>query len=268
MIRGSTELVAIVGSPISQVKSPENFNSWFHANDKDMAMLPIDLHDQSLDAFIATVRGWQNLRGVVVTVPYKQAFASRVDQLTPRARLLGAINVIRREVDGVLFGDHIDGDGFICAALQQGFEASRKTALVIGAGGAGSAIAHALCEQNVARLTLIDVNEARVHSLVDALGGVFPAVTFNTELSSLSEYDLIANATPAGMGGTDELPLSAALLETLPVGAHVADVVTSPEITPLLEFARKRGCSIQTGPQMAHAEVGPLCHFIGVPIQF
>ncbi|MCY1394197.1 hypothetical protein D9M71_91120 [compost metagenome] len=66
------------------------------------------------------------------------------------------------------------------------------------------------------------------------------------------------------MGGTGELPLPAALLETLKPSTLVADVVTSPEITPLLEAARQRGCAIQTGPEMAFAQLGHLGAFMGV----
>ncbi|WP_437882803.1 shikimate dehydrogenase family protein [Pseudomonas sp. LRF_L74] len=268
MIRGSTELVAIVGSPIVQVKSPDNFNAWFAAQGKDLAMLPIDLRADALDAFVLALRGWQNIRGVVVTVPHKQAFASRIDELSPRARLLGAVNVIRREADGRLIGDHVDGDGFIGAARQNGFEAAGKRAVVIGAGGVGSAIAYTLCQEGVTHLTLSDVSPQRLGALLDALASAFPAVTFSTDLQTLAETDLLANATPIGMGGTGELPLPQALLDSLPASAHVADVVTSPEITPLLAFAQARGCSIQTGPQMARAEAGPLGHFMGVtPLQ-
>ena len=69
MIGGATQLVAIVGSPISQVKSPENFNTWFARHELNLAMIAIDMREQALDAFLDSLRGWQNLRGCVVTVP-------------------------------------------------------------------------------------------------------------------------------------------------------------------------------------------------------
>jgi hypothetical protein len=68
MIQGSTELVAIVGSPIAQVKSPENFNRWFASHQQNVAMLAIDLAPSALQNFVQTLRGWQNMRGCVVTV--------------------------------------------------------------------------------------------------------------------------------------------------------------------------------------------------------
>jgi shikimate dehydrogenase len=122
LITATTTLVVMVGSPIAQAKSPGNFNRWFAERGLDLTMLPIDLQHTALPAFIATLRGWQNLRGCVVTVPYKQAVVGLLDQVTERAALLGAVNVIRREADGRLLGDNVDGAGFIGARRAHGFE--------------------------------------------------------------------------------------------------------------------------------------------------
>ena len=211
MIRGSTELVAIVGSPIAQVKSPENFNTWFNHNNCNLAMLPIDLHEAALDSFADTLRGWQNLRGCVVTVPYKQALANRVDGLSERAAALGSVNVIRRERDGRLLGDNVDGAGFLGAAHKHGFEPAGKRALVIGCGGVGSAIAYALAEAGIASITLSDPSTARMGAVCELLGNGFPGLTVSTQFNGLEDFDLVANASPVGMGTRAELPLSAAL---------------------------------------------------------
>jgi len=264
MIRGSTELVAIVGSPIAQVKSPENFNTWFASNGCDLAMLPIDLQETALEAFVGSLRGWQNLRGCVVTVPYKQALAARLDGLSARAAALGSVNVVRRHSDGRLLGDNVDGAGFLGAARKQGFQPAGKRALVIGCGGVGSAIAYALGEAGVRQITLSDPSATRVGALCEVLGTAFPSLDIATHYRSLEAFDLVVNASPVGMGSTDELPLPAPMLATLQPSTLVADVVTSPEITPLLQQARDRGCAIQTGPQMAFAQLGHLGAFMGV----
>jgi shikimate dehydrogenase len=109
MIQGSTELVAIVGSPVAQVKSPENFNRWFADHQQNVSMLAIDLAQTALDNFVQTLRGWQNLRGCVVTVPYKQLLATCLDSVSERSAALRSVNVIRREADGRLVGDIVDG---------------------------------------------------------------------------------------------------------------------------------------------------------------
>ena len=264
MIRGSTELVAIIGSPIAQVKSPENFNAWFAGHDKDLAMIAVDMQEPALDGFLAALRGWNNLRGCVVTVPYKQVLATRLDAVSARSAALRSVNVIRREADGRLVGDIVDGEGFLNAARRHDFEPAGKRALVIGAGGVGSAIAYSLCQGGVIQLAISDLSAERVESLCSLLRRDFPGIDISGEYQSLGNLDLVVNASPVGMGDTGELPLPAPVLETLQAHTLVADVVTRPEITPLLAFAQRLGCRVQTGPEMAYAQVGNLGHFMGV----
>ncbi|MBK5413289.1 shikimate dehydrogenase family protein [Pseudomonas sp. TH31] len=266
MIQGSTELVAIVGSPIAQVKSPENFNRWFADHQQNIAMLAIDLQQSALDDFVQTLRGWQNLRGCVVTVPYKQLLASRLDVLSERSIALCSVNVIRREADGRLVGDIVDGDGFLNAARKHNFAPQHKQALVIGTGGVGSAIAYSLCQAGVSHLVISDLSQERVEAFGDLLRRDFPKIVIGANPTSLEPFDLVVNASPVGMGATvnGPMPLPVALMETLQTTTLVADVVTSPAITPFLAFARRMGCPIQAGPEMALAQLGNLGHFMGV----
>ncbi|MGH8387925.1 MAG: shikimate dehydrogenase family protein [Pseudomonas sp.] len=271
MIKGSTELVAIVGSPVTQVKSPENFNRWFADRQQNVAMLAIDLAPSALQNFIETLRSWRNLRGCVVTVPYKQLLASRLDSVSERSAVLGSVNVIRREADGRLVGDIVDGEGFLSAARQQGFDPQGKQALVIGTGGVGSAIAYSLCQAGISHLVISDLSTERVEALAELLRSAFPEIVISTQPASLEPFDLVINASPVGMGATSDegpMPLPLELMQTLQGSTLVADVVTSPAMTPFLAFARDRGCPIQTGPEMALAQLGNLGHFMGVtPLQ-
>ena len=264
MIKGTTRLVAIIGSPVVQVKSPENFNIAFQQTGSDVAMMAMDVPSAGVDAFLAFARNWQNLDGFVVTIPHKQAIASGIDSVTSRAALLGAVNVVRRDADGRLTGDMVDGLGFVRAAQSHGFEPQDQQALVIGCGGAGSAIAHALCEAGVSFLAISDSDAPRVERLAAALTTEFPRISIATEIGDPSRYDLVANATPLGMKAGDPLPLTADAITLLKSTAHVADVVTSPEVTPFLEAVRARGLSTHTGPEMAKAQLGLLGAFMGV----
>ncbi|MCY1284691.1 Shikimate dehydrogenase (NADP(+)) [compost metagenome] len=264
MIRGSTELVAIIGSPIAQVKSPENFNAWFDQNGQDLAMIAIDMAEQNLPAFLDGLRGWNNLRGCVVTVPYKQVLANQLDELSPRAAALRSVNVIRRAADGRLLGDNVDGEGFLKAARAHGFQPAGRRALVVGSGGVGAAIAYSLCEGGVHQLVIADLDNPRAEALAGLLRSAFPQLEIGNQYPSLETFDLVVNATPVGMGGSGEMPLPGLLLETLSPGALVADVVTSPVVTPFLGFARDLGCRIQTGPEMARAQMGNLGAHMGV----
>lgn len=264
MIRGDTQLLAIVGSPVAQVKSPANFNDHFHRSGQNVAMIAMDVRPSAVEALVATIRGWENLIGCVVTIPHKQAFASRVDVLSHRARALGAVNVVRRDVGGALIGDMVDGFGFLGAARKHGFVPEGSKALVVGAGGAGSAICYALCEAGLAELAIFDTAEDRRERLVSLLADTFPDTKIVGGRESLSSLDLVANATPVGMAGDQGLPLPDELLETLSATTLVADVVTSPPMTPLLLLASRNGCRVQTGSDMAMAQLEYLGAALGV----
>lgn len=264
MITGATRLVAIVGHPVSQVKSPTNFNDYFESSGQDLEMIPMDVRPQSVCACIELMRGWENLLGCVVTIPHKQAFGALVDKLSERARILSSVNVVRREADGQLVGDMVDGLGFLSAARDKGFSPQGAHALIVGAGGAGGAIAHALCEAGAAELTILDVDERRRDSLASLLQENYPSIILPHEKQSLASLDLVVNATPIGMQQTSAMPLAEHLLQSLEPHTLVADVVTSPALTPFLAFAMAQGCDVQSGPEMARAQLELLGVAMGV----
>jgi shikimate dehydrogenase len=164
-------------------------------------------------------------------------------------------------------GDIVDGEGFLNAARKHAFNPKDKQALVIGTGGVGSAIAYSLCQAGVSHLVISDLSQERVEVLGELLRSAFPEIVISANPLTLKHFDLVVNASPVGMGAaTDDgpMPLPNALMETLSATALVADVVTSPQVTPFLACARRMGCAIQTGPEMALAQLGNLGHFMGV----
>ncbi len=265
LVQGTTRVGFIIGHPIAQVKSPGLFNRHFAEAGADRVLVPTDLAPAQVESFLATLRGVHNADGAVVTVPHKRAVVPYLDSLTDRARRLRAANVIRRNPDGTLVGDNVDGLGFTLAAAAHGLAPRGLTALVVGAGGVGSAIADALCEAGVARLALTDLATDAVAWLATMLADAFPATAIERpgSVADLSGYDLVVNATPAGMGGTGALPLPEAAIATLRAGCLVADVVTSPALTPFLQLAQARGCRVQQGPEMAAAQMTALGGFMG-----
>jgi shikimate dehydrogenase len=268
LIQGRTRVSAIIGHPITQVKSPGLFNQHFAEQGQDRALVPVDLAPAHLGDFLAMLRGWHNADGCVVTVPHKRGVVAHLDALTDRARRLQAVNVIRRDADGTLTGDNVDGVGFTAAAAAQGFSPAGCTALVVGAGGVGSAIADALCAGGASRLVLTDIAADTAAWLARRLAEAFPgvAVTTPASIGDLGGFDLVANATPVGMGGTEALPLPADLLDSLRPATMVTDVVTEPAMTPFLRHAQRLGCRVQTGPAMAAAQMFALGRFMGAMV--
>src|SRR5690606_4210818 len=182
MVNGATRIVAIIGTPIAQVKSPDNFNAHFERAGDNLVMIPVDMAPAGVAAFAETVRGWRNCDGFVITVPYKQAFADHMDILSERAAALGAVHVVRRHPDGVLRGDMVAGLGCLAAAHPHGVEPAGRRAFVVGTGGAGSAIAYALCEAGAKDLPLRDLDTERLDTLAAMLAERFPQTAVHKEM--------------------------------------------------------------------------------------
>jgi shikimate dehydrogenase len=264
MIGASTRLVAIIGSPIAQVKSPDNFNRYFQDRGIDRAMIALDLKAGQIADFVAMARGWENLDGLVVTIPHKNAVAALIDELSPRARYLGAVNVVRRHADGRLSGDMTDGTGFLQALHERGFAVAGKSALLIGAGAAGSAIAQALAEAGVAELWIRDIDQKCAKTLVEKLATAFPQCRATVATGEIRPFHLVVNCSPAGMNELDPQPVAQSIIDIMPADGLAAEVITSPDHTAFLKAAAARGLAVQTGSEMAKAQFQLLRTAMGI----
>ena len=242
---GATRVVAIVGDPIAQVKSPGGVSRTFAARGLNAVVVPIHVTPADVDGFIRGASLARNFDGIIATVPHKFAAFGHCATATGRARFLVSANVLRRNADGSWHGDAVDGAGFVDAMRGSGYEPSGRAALVVGAGGAGSAIAHALVEAGVVRLAVHDGDSTRRDALLERLRSLRTPVQPGSD--DPSGFEIVVNATPTGMRPEDPLPVR---VERLAPGMFVGDVITAPEVTPLLHAARQAGCVTQTGVAM------------------
>ena len=258
---GATRVLFIVGDPIAQVKAPAGLTRALRERGYDAIVVPIHVKPADLRDFLAVAARLPNVDGVIATVPHKFAAAELADELTPRARSIGAANVLRRQASGGWLGDMCDGEGYVAGLRAQGFDAGGKRALLVGAGGAGSAIAHALVDAGVAALALHEADVARREALASKLrayGDVIPTVGSTDPRG----FDLVINATPMGMRAEDPLPLDASGLQA---SIFVGDVVTQPAVPPLIERARALGCRTLTGGGMFAAVCERMAAFYLAP---
>ena len=246
------QFVPMIGQPIGQVITPEPMNRYFQAHDIEAAIVPVDLAREQVGNFFAMVRGWGNCAGVSVTMPHKQAAFAFSDTHSERAKQAGAANLIIRHTDGSLHGDMTDGAAFVSAVRTKGFEPQTKHFVLIGAGGAGAAVAHAMAQAHIAVIHIIEVDAARRTALANALAKHYPDVAVRSDLKTDDTVDIVFNATPLGMQSVDALPLD---VTRLPQHCFVADAVTKPVVTPFLEAARARGLATLTGEEMALAQL-------------
>jgi shikimate dehydrogenase len=246
---GATRVLYIVGDPIAQVKSPHGITAALRDRGADAIVVPAQVRPADLGLFVELARRQVNCDGVIVTVPHKFDAAALCEGLTPRARSIGAVNVMRRTPQGGWWGDMCDGEGYVAGLRRAGCEPRGRRALLIGAGGAGSAIAHALVDARVASLDLHDHDATRRDGLVAKLRAYGP-VAPGLGTPDPAGHDLVLNASPAGMRPDDPLPVE---VTRLAAGTFVGDVVTVPAETALLTAARARGLSTMSGIGMFDA---------------
>lgn len=245
-LSGETRLVAIIGDPIAQVKSPAGVTAAMVERGRNAICVPIHVAPADVDAFVRGASLAKNLDGIIVTVPHKFAASAHCATATERARFLGAVNTLRRNADGTWHGDQVDGEGFVRGIRAAGCVTEGRRALMAGAGGAGSAIALAVLEAGVADLAIHDGDLARRDALIYRLRARHGA-TVRVGSADPTGCTLIVNATPAGMRAGDPLPFDA---DKLDAAMFVADVITKPAVTPLIEAARRKGCGTQVGAGM------------------
>jgi shikimate dehydrogenase len=260
-LTGETRLHLIIGDPVGQTKSPHGLTAEFAARGVNAVCIPLHVAARDFDDVMRAVKQVQNIDGIVITIPHKFAALRHCDEATDRARLLGAANVLHRIAPGRWRGDMTDGTAMVAALRRAGCEPGGRRALVVGAGGAGSAVALALIEAGVAALAVADVDAARRDRLVQRLASRAPAVA-QAGTADPSGFGLVVNATPTGMNPADPLPVDAARLA--PSG-YVADLITKPAMTPLLEAARRRGCTVVTGEDMFAVQAGDMADILLAP---
>jgi len=260
-LNGETRLHLIVGDPVGQTKSPSGLTVEFVARGANAICIPVHVAAADFDAFMAAAKCGQNIDGIVITVPHKFAALRHCDEASDRARFLGAANVLHRVAPDRWRGDMTDGSAMVAALRRAGFEPGGQRALVVGAGGAGSAVALALIEAGVATLAVADTDTKRCRSLVKRLAAKAPAVA-RAGTTDPAGFGLVVNATPAGMLPTDPLPIDAAQLDP---SAVVADLITRPAMTPLLQAAHRRGCKVVTGEDMFAVQAGDMADILLAP---
>ena len=256
-LNGATRIHVTIGDPIAQVKSPAGITAGFAARGHDAIMIPLQVRPADIESFFALAKKLPTLDGIVITVPHKPLAFRHCDTTSERARVLEVCNVMRRQPDGRWTGDMTDGGGFIAALRRSNFSPKGKRALQIGAGGAGSAIALALTMEGAA-VTLCDLDTVKRDALIARLGRHSHKIVA-TDKPDAAGFDLVVNATPAGMKPGDPLPVDAAKLSA---NQFVADIITMPVVTPLLAAAAAKGCATQNGVQMFDAQVDVITDFL------
>jgi shikimate dehydrogenase len=248
-LSGETRLFPIIGDPIIFAKSPQRLTSGFDARGHNGICVPMQVPDGSLEVVIRGLTRTSNVDGLLVTMPHKFSAFSYCATSSERAKLLGVVSVMRRNADGSWHGDMLDGLAFVKAQKDEGAEPYGARVLLVGAGGAGSAIAIALLEAGVRELVVHDRDESRVANLLGLLSGLGRGRAISGPPDPTG-CDMVCNATPLGMAAGDPLPVATNFLTA---SMFVGDVIAGHGVTPLLQAAQALGCKTANGVQMVEA---------------
>ncbi len=237
-------VLGLLGHPLSQSLSPAIHEAALEALRLPGVYLPFDMGDPSIEPFLAAADRLQ-IRGLNVTIPYKESVAGLVDELDGDAEALEAVNtVVLRE--GWAKGHNTDTFGFRMSLRSLGLRLGERRALVVGAGGAARAVVHVLLREG-AEVAVANRTPERAQALADSFDDSIEVLS-PEEIPKEGPWDLLVNATPAGTLGVETgLPVpEAALART----AFVYDLVYNPSETPLLAAAKRRGVRGTNGMEM------------------
>jgi len=262
MISGKTTLIAHLGFPTTTFKSPMIYNPYFEDAGIDAVVMPMGVQADDYPAFLIQLFRVTNLRGALVTMPHKVTTMSLADEVTPTATIAGAASALLKRPDGSLLADMFDGAGFVRGMQRRGRNPKGASALVVGSGGVGSAIAASLAAADVSRIGLYDVNTASAEALGGRLAKHYPDLKVITGSNDPVGWEIVVNATPMGMNPGDPLPMDMSRLDP---GTFVGEVVMKQAITPFLAAAKERGCEIQVGTDMLFEQIPAYLEFFGFP---
>jgi shikimate dehydrogenase len=224
----------------------------------NMISLPMEVPEGSLATVLAGLSATKNVDGFSLTMPHKIVGYAHCATLSETSRLVGVVAAARRNKDGSWHGHTTDGDAFVKAQVNNGARIDGARVLVLGAGGAGSAIIIAMLDAGASEVVVNDVDAARARRIVELLKEKV-GDRIRVGSNDPTGFDVVSNATPMGMADGDPLPLDAAKLAP---SMFVGDVVAGHGETALIKAAREAGCRTADGDAMVIAVLDVMCDFL------
>ena len=264
MITGRTLVAGVAGHPVSHSLSPILHNAWLAASAIDGVYVAFPLDARGFERFVAGLRGGA-VRGINVTVPFKEAALKLADRASEAAQRASAANVLLFEPDGRILADNTDGIGLMRAFEVQApsWDVKLGPVAVLGAGGAARGAVAALLLAGAPKVWVVNRTLRRAEAIAEALGPKVSALPLAHVAGALRNATAVINATTAGLNGGAVLDLP---LEGTQARTVIMDMVYSPLATPLLAQARALGRSTVDGLEMLIGQAAPSFEaFFGKP---
>lgn len=257
-ISGHTGLLALIGSPVGHSGSPAMYNYCFEKLGIDYAYVAFDVGEDGVEQALEAMRLF-GMRGMNVTMPDKIRAAKCVDELSPAAKLIGAVNTIVNE-EGKLIGHMTDGEGFVNNLRDRGIDVKGKKLVIAGGGGAATAIQVQCALDGAREIAIFNKKDAffqRTEENADKLRDAVPGLTVHVHdiddiekmREEIASAEIFVNATIVGMKPLDQESVIKDVKCFRPE-LVVADVVYNPEETKLMREAKEAGCTVIGGKGM------------------
>jgi len=255
MISGAAVVAGVVGHPVTHSLSPALHNAWIAAAGLDAAYVPFSPGPGGFKAFVQGLKGGA-IRGLNVTIPFKEEALALADEADDLAQLAGAANLLILEGDGRICARNTDGPGMLGAIAQQapGFDPRSGPVVILGAGGAARGAAAALKLAGAPAIWLVNRTLQRAEAIAGTLGQPVSALSQEQMDRHLGEAVLIVNATSLGLGGGPGPPLDFSRVRPDVV---VMDMVYKPLETAFLRRAKAAGLKTVDGLEMLIRQAMP-----------
>ncbi len=254
MLKGTTQILGIIGDPVTYSLSPVMHNAAFAELGVDYAYLPFRIAEVDLVQAVQGLGAIANVWGFNVTIPHKETILPLLAEVTDIARAVGAVNTVKRQGEGWL-GTNTDVAGFLAPLQPLQRDWSQTPVLVLGSGGAAKAVVAGCLQLGCPIIHAIGRDHKkmrRFHSQMTAQLRDFNlrVHTWQSVDNILEVVGLVVNATPLGMASQPESPLSAAQIKLLPQGAIAYDLIYTPRPTQFLQLAKQAGYEVIDGLEM------------------
>lgn len=258
---GKADVFAMLAHPVGHAKSPGMFNALMEQEGLDSLMVPVTCRPEEFETLWAGLTAMENLKGIVISVPYKQRVYEKCATAHARAERVRSANTVIRNADGTWHADNFDGVGFMDGLAAAGIDVTGRNVLQVGAGGAGASLAYCLAEQSARAVTISDIASDRAEKLAGLVAQSFPDCRLRSGLPAPGGHDIIINATPVGLKAEDPYPLD---VTGLGPEMTVVDIIMEPRETRLLQYAGELGCRVQYGQPMMDCQMKAMGACLGV----
>jgi shikimate dehydrogenase len=253
VIKGTTKLLGVIGSPIEHSLSPVMHNAAIAELGVDYVYLALPVKPADLEIALAGFAAI-GLRGFSVTIPHKQAIMPFLSEISPIAQAVGAVNTVWHTGTSWA-GTNTDVEGFVAPLKAYNRDWSQTVAVILGAGGAARAVVAGCAELGIQEIHVVGRNGQKLDAFQQSwLNSAVPVPATHTweEVPQwISQANLLVNTTPVGMHPqVDQMPVSAAEMKNLKAGAIVYDLIYTPNPTQFLKVAAEMGATAIDGLEM------------------